>query len=132
MKHLTILLALTLGLASCTRTETYPLGTDVTVTRSDSTSVSGRLVEVKPDRIVVQRLDGGDTEVLKSQIASLKAMSPLAAQRPTTEGTPPAAAEAIPLATGAPAGVDPASLASKPRPTAAAKPKPAAPRANSS
>ncbi|HEY4670944.1 MAG TPA: hypothetical protein VIG78_02670 [Gemmatimonadaceae bacterium] len=143
MKHLTILLALTLGLAGCTRTETYPLGTDVTVTRSDSTSVSGRLVEVKSDRIVVQRLDGGNTEVLKSQIESLKAMSPLAAQRPTAEApvptsaqaTPPAAAEAIPLATGdskAPAAVDPASLASKPRPTTAAKPKPAAPRANTS
>jgi hypothetical protein len=143
MKHLTILLALTLGLASCTRTETYPLGTDVTVTRSDSTSVSGRLMEVKSDRIVVQRLDGGDTEVLKSQIASLKAMSPLPAQRPTAEAPPPtsaqapppAAAEAIPLATvgsKAPAAVDPASLASKPRPTAAAKPKPAAPRANAS
>jgi hypothetical protein len=34
MKHLTIILALTIGLASCTRTETYPLGTDVTVEKA--------------------------------------------------------------------------------------------------
>jgi hypothetical protein len=143
MKHLTILLALTLGLASCTRTETYPLGTDVTVTKSDGASVSGRLVEVKPDRIVVQRQDGGNTEVLKAQIASLKAMSPVVAQRPTAEATPPgpaqpappAAAEAAPPASveaRAPASIDSKPLAPNARSTAAAKPKPAAPRVNNS
>ena len=88
MKHLTIVLALTLGLASCARTETYPLGTDVTVTKGDGASVSGRLVEVKQDRIVVQRPDGGNTEVLKSQIASLKAGTPVAETRPTAPAIP--------------------------------------------
>jgi hypothetical protein len=61
MKHLLILLVLTAGVASCTRTETYPLGTDVTVVRNDGSSVSGRLIEVKQDRLVVQRRDGGNS-----------------------------------------------------------------------
>jgi hypothetical protein len=132
MKRLMIVLALTTGLASCTRTETYPLGTDVTVVRNDGTSVSGRLVEVKQDRLVVQRRDGGSTEVLKSQITSVQAMTVPAGPTPTAEAkpaeapvstpapaqvAPPAAAEATP-----PPAVAPKSLApTKPRPTAAAK-----------
>ncbi len=138
MKHLPILLALTMAVASCTRTETYPLGTDVTVMKGDGASVSGRLVEVKPDRIVVQRPDGGNTEVLKSQIASLKAMAPVTTPAPATQTPPataaqattPAAAEATPRTpeAKAPVTVEPAPLASKPRPTAGTKPKPAPPR----
>jgi hypothetical protein len=144
MKHLTIVLALTVGLASCTRTETYPLGTDVTVTKGDGASVSGRLVEVKQDRIVVQRPDGGNTEILKSQVASLKTMMPVAEPKPiasTASGpaatptvaptTPPAEAAPAPSAveTKSPA-VDSKTLAPKPRPTAGAKPKPATPHAD--
>ena len=132
MKRLMIVLALTAGLASCARTETYPLGTDVTVMRNDGTSVSGRLVEVKQDRLVVQRRDGGNTEVLKSQITSLKAMTVAAEPPPTAEakpaeapvsttppaqGVPPAAAEATPPPAAAPKSL----AATKPRATAAAK-----------
>jgi hypothetical protein len=132
MRRLIIVLALTAGLASCARTETYPLGTDVTVVRNDGTSVSGRLVEVKQDRLVVQRRDGGNTEVLKSQITSLKAMTVATEPLPTAEAkpaeapvstpppaqvAPPAAAEATPPAAAAPKSL----AATKPRPTAAAK-----------
>ena len=132
MKHLPILLAVTISLAGCTRTETYPLGTDVTVSRNDGASVSGRLVEVKPDRIVVQGRDGSNTEVLKSQIASLKAMPPIAEPRPTAEATPPApaptaqapAAEAAPVTQATAPAVEPAPLAPKPRPATGARPKP--------
>lgn len=147
MKHLTIVLALTVGLASCTRTETYPLGTDVTVTKGDGASVSGRLVEVKPDRIVVQRPDGGNTEILKSQVASLKTMMPVAEPKPiasTASGpaatttvaptTPPATAEAAPpsaVETKSPSTVE-KTLAPKPRASAGAKPKPATPHADES
>jgi len=138
MKHLPILLAVAISLAGCTRTETYPLGTDVAVSRNDGTGVSGRLVEVKSDRIVVQGRDGSSIEVLKSQIASLKAVTPAAEPRPTAEATPPAsaapaaqqppAAEAAPPATqaAAPAPVEPTPLASKPRTTSSSRPKPAA------
>ena len=137
MKRLMMVLALTAGLASCTRTETYPLGTNVTVVRNDGTSVSGRLVEVKQDRLVVQRRDGGSTEVLKSQITSVQAMTVPAEPTPTAEAkpaeaplstpaaqvAPPAAAEATPP----PPTIAPKSLAaSKPRSTAATKPDPTA------
>ena len=121
MKHLIIVLALTAGLASCARTETYPLGTDVTVVRNDGSSVSGRLVEVKQDRLVVQRRDGGSTEVLKSQITSLKAMSPGAEPTPTAEAKPAEApASAPPVAqtaeaTPAPAVAPKSLTATKPR-----------------
>jgi hypothetical protein len=123
MKHLTILLALTVGLASCTRTETYPLGTDVTVEKKDGVNVSGRLVEVKPDRIVVQDRDGMNTEVAKSQIASLKTMTLAAAPAPApaAEAPPPAAAAAP-----SPAAVESTPLAPKPAPAAAPKATPSA------
>jgi hypothetical protein len=131
MRHLIVVLALTAGLASCARTETYPLGTDVTVVRNDGTSVSGRLVEVKSDRLVVQRRDGGNTEVLKSQITSLKAATSAAAEpSPTAEAKPaeaPAAAPPAPVAPPAAAEATPppavatSLAASKPRPTAAPK-----------
>lgn len=135
MKYLPILLAAAIGLASCTRTETYPLGTDVTVAKSDGASVSGRLVEVKPDRIVVQNRDGLSTEVLKSQITSLKAMTPAAEPRPSAEATPPASAQSSPPTTAEalpPAAAEPASRAPKSPPTAGTRPKPASPSVGSS
>jgi len=135
MKRLIIVLALTAGLANCARSETYPLGTDVTVVRNDGTSVSGRLVEVKSDRLVVQRRDGGNTEVLKSQITSLKASTLAAEPASTAEAKPAEAAPAAPPAAlppvaeaTPPPAVAPTSLtASKARTTAAPKPKPTTP-----
>src|SRR5215510_10550683 len=140
MRYLPILLAAAIGLASCTKTETYPLGTDVTVAKSDGASVSGRLVEVKPDRIVIQNREGFSMEILKSQIASLKAMTPVAEPRPAAEAAPAQAAPAPaaeatppPAAEGKiPAAAEPAALAPKPRPTAGTKPKPASQLADSS
>jgi len=137
MKRLIIALALTAGLASCARTETYPLGTDVTVVRNDGSSVSGRLVEVKSDRLVVQRRDGGNSEVLKSQITSLKAMTAGSEPAPTAEAKPPEPAPAVTPAAQTPQPVAEATppppvaatslTASKPRTSAAPKPKTAAP-----
>lgn len=135
MRYLPILLATAIGLASCTRTETYPLGTDVTVAKSDGASVSGRLAEVKPDRIVVQNRDGLSTEVLKSQITSIKAMTPVAEPRPSAEATPPAPAQSSPPPTAEavpPAAAEPTSRASKSPPTAGTRPKPASPSVGSS
>jgi hypothetical protein len=103
------------------------------------------LVEVKQDRIVVQRPDGGNTEILKSQVASLKTMMPVAEPKPIastasapaatpTVGptTPAATAEAAPppspVETKTPAAVE-KTLAPKPRASAGAKPKPATPHA---
>jgi hypothetical protein len=134
MRHLVIVLALTAGLASCARNETYPLGTDVTVVRNDGTSVSGRLVEVKSDRLVVQRRDGGNTEVLKSQITSLKAATFAAAEPPVSaEAKPAEAAGAAPPAQATPSPAAEATPPPSVAPTALAANKPrssAAPKSN--
>jgi len=142
MKHVIMVLALTAGLASCARNETYPLGTDVTVVRNDGSGVSGRLVEVKQDRLVVQRRDGGISEILKSQITSLKAASPGAEPNPNAEAKPAEAPASAPLAQPTlpavaeatpPPAVAPTSLAAnKPRPTAGARTNTAAHAANKS
>jgi len=138
MKHLLILLVLTAGVASCTRTETYPLGTDVTVVRNDGSSVSGRLIEVKQDRLVVQRRDGGNSEILKSQVTSLKTMTAVAEPNPTAEAKPPETPASAPPATQAvpraiaeptppPAAAPPPASRKKPRAVAAAKETPTTP-----
>jgi len=92
MKKLAILLGITVMLGGCGRTESYPVGTDVTVEKKDGANVAGKLVEVKPEQIVLEARDGAKTEVPKSQIASLKPM--------TAVVEPPRAADAKPA--GAP------------------------------
>lgn len=107
MRDVAILIGLVLTLAGCSNNESYPVGTDVTVEKKDGANVAGKLVEVKPEQIVLEARDGAKTEVPKSQIASLK---------PTT-----AAAEAKPAATAEsqPAGKD----ASAPPPVAPEPPR---------
>jgi outer membrane lipoprotein SlyB len=91
MKKLAILLGLALTLGGCARNETYPVGTEVTVEKKDGANVAGKLVEVKPEQIVLEARDGGRTEVPKSQIASLKPATPA--------GELPRAADAKPAGT---------------------------------
>ena len=113
MRNLAIVIGLVLTLAGCSNNETYPVGTDVTVEKKDGANVAGKLVEVKPEQIVLEARDGAKTEVPKSQIASVK---------PTTAAAePPRAAEAKPSATAEsqPAG----KSASAPAPVAPEPPR---------
>jgi hypothetical protein len=96
MKKLAILLGIALTLGGCGKTETYPVGTDVTVEKKDGASVAGRLVEVKPEQIVLEGHDGAKTEVPKSQIAAVKPRTAVA--------EPPHAADAKPAAAESAAG----------------------------
>ena len=50
-------------MAGCSNKETYPVGTDVTVEKKDGANVAGKLVEVKPEQIVLEARDGAKTEV---------------------------------------------------------------------
>ena len=76
MKSLAIC-ALTFALVSataCSREKgglEIPAGSDVTVQKRDGVVVSGRLIEVKPERVVLELQDGKRTEVPRSEIASL-------------------------------------------------------------
>ncbi len=113
MRNLAIVIGLVLTLVGCSNNnETYPVGTDVTVEKKDGANVAGKLVEVKPEQIVLEARDGAKTEVPKSQIASVK---------PTTAAEPPRAAQAKPSATAErqPTGKD----ASAPPPVALEPPR---------
>lgn len=61
-------------LGGCAGKETFdlPTGSDVTVEKTDGVTVAGRLVEVLPEHVVVEGLDGVKTRVARSQIASMR------------------------------------------------------------
>lgn len=102
MKNLVLIFGLTVALVGCARKDSLeiPTGSDVTVQKRDGVSVSGRLVEVKPEQVVVEARDGTRIQVQRSEIASLRSLSvepakadPGAAPVATT-GAPAAAPEA--------------------------------------
>jgi hypothetical protein len=78
MKNLVFALGITIALSGCARyaeKEAYevPTGSDVTLQKKDGVSVSGKLVEVKAEQVVLESRDGVRMEIPRSQIASLKA-----------------------------------------------------------
>ena len=95
MKKLAIVLGLAFALAGCAKDEAYPVGTDVTIEKKDGATVAGKLVEVKPEQIVLEARDGTKSEVPKAQINSLKPATPAA--------NVPRAAEAKPATPESPA-----------------------------
>jgi hypothetical protein len=102
MKNLVLVLGLTVALAGCARKDQLeiPTGSDVSVQKHDGVNVTGRLVEVKPDQIVVETRDGTKIQVPRAQIATLRAITtePAKSQSPAgavaTTGAPAAAPEA--------------------------------------
>ena len=64
-------------------------GSQVTLERKDGVKVAGRLVEVRPEHVIVEARDGHRTSVTRRDIASLKAdtLTPAAAP-PETPGAP--------------------------------------------
>jgi hypothetical protein len=93
MRNLTIaFLFFSVTMAGCARGDArgnaleIPAGTDVKLERKDGVTVEGRLVEVKPDKVVVETR-AGRTEVPRSQIASVRAESPAAPQPVASTGT---------------------------------------------
>lgn len=74
------------GVAACGGTDAHEVpaaGSDVTVQKRDGVVVAGRVVEVKPERVVLELRDGKRTEVPRSEIASVKASRAVAAQSPS-------------------------------------------------
>jgi hypothetical protein len=74
-----------------------PAGSDVAVQKKDGVTVAGRLVEVKPELVVVEGTDGARTEIPRRQIAEVRAVptAPRAAAQDSEAaraGTAPAAA----------------------------------------
>ncbi|CAN5685605.1 hypothetical protein BH18ACI5_BH18ACI5_28790 [soil metagenome] len=92
MKKICLVLGFAVALSACSRSKEdavdVPTGTDVTVEKKDGVAVSGRLVEVKADQVMLQLAAGGTRTVQRSDIASMRAV-PL----PTPAATPAAAPE---------------------------------------
>ncbi len=82
MKRMIVTLVLSFAVFGCTR-DTGALevkaGSDVTLQKRDGVTVSGRLVEAKADRVIVEGRDGMKTEVARADIQSLRA-TPAAAE----------------------------------------------------
>jgi hypothetical protein len=82
MKRLTNLFAALAFISSvaCTQGSAsaleIPAGSDVAVQKKDGVTVAGRLVEVKPELVVVEGTDGAKTEIPRVQIAEVRAVPP--------------------------------------------------------
>jgi hypothetical protein len=71
-------------------------GSDVTVQKKDGVKVAGRLVEVKPDQVVVETRNGEKLPVARSEIASVQAevrTEPKAEEKKAEETRPAPASE---------------------------------------
>ncbi len=94
MKNLWLALGLTAALVGCASKDALdiPEGSDVTIEKTDGVAVSGRLIDVKPEQVVVEGRDGTRTQVLRAQIASLRATPAPAALDTRKDGGTAAAA----------------------------------------
>lgn len=109
MKIQAIALGLALVLTGCAKNESYPVGTDVTVAKKDGANIAGKLVEVKPEQIVLEARDGTKMEVPKTQIASLTPATPTANVPRAADAKPTATAES-PVDAKAPVAPAPGDL----------------------
>lgn len=114
MRNLVYVLGLTLTLTGCARNDALeiPAGSDVTVQKKDGVSVQGKLVETKPQEVVLESRDGVKRVVPRSEIAAIKA-TPV-----DVTATP---APAPPAAPAAPAAPQPDDKAASDKKDAAAR-----------
>ena len=98
MRNFLMVCALAIVLPGCggKATGDLPTGSDVTVEKTNGVTVAGRLVDVLPEHVVVESLDGVKTRVARSEIASMRA-------RPVADERKEAAAPAAPQAPAPPA-----------------------------
>lgn len=78
MKRLvsTVLLVAAVAIAGCSREDReldFQTGADVLLERQDGVTVSGRLVEVRPEHVVVESASGQRTRVARREISALRA-----------------------------------------------------------
>ena len=76
MKHLGVALSIAVAMSTgCSKSQAFEVstGSDVTVQKKDGAKVAGRLVEVKPDQVVVETRNGEKATVARTEIASLHA-----------------------------------------------------------
>ena len=122
MRNLGFALGLTMALLGCAQTDAreIPAGTDVTVQKKDGASLTGRLVEVNTEQVIIESKDGVKMSVPRSLVESVKP-APAAAARAdaqvktatATTGEAPPVAPAVPEAPAAPTPDDSGQRAAK-------------------
>jgi predicted small lipoprotein YifL len=125
MKNLVFAVGLFVALTGCARKEPLdlPTGSDVTVQKRDGVSVSGRLVEVKAEQIVLESRDGVKTMVPRADITSMRTSSAVPATRDVTpEATRQPESTPQPVSTTGAAG--PEAVAPPPVPSEPRRPEP--------
>jgi hypothetical protein len=120
MNRVFLFLFMTICAAACSRPEAtdIPTGSDVILQKQDGVTVSGRVIEVKPEHVVIQGRDGVETKVPRAQIARLQSTAVVPAE-------PASATTAVERT--APAATDPGPSAPEAAPGAAATVKDAEP-----
>jgi hypothetical protein len=111
MKRLSYLAILAIFVSACSGSAAtdIPAGSDVTLQKQDGVTVAGRLVEVRPEHVVIQAKDGVETKVPRTQIARLRAVPATAtASGPATPPAESATAPPAPAAEPEPRAVEPA------------------------
>jgi hypothetical protein len=132
MKSLTLgmaaaLMAASLACSKSTAKEpdalSIPTGSDVTLEKRDGVKVSGRLVEVQAQDVVLELRDGQRTRVARADIAALRGATLTAAPSELAPTAPPAApAESSPRRSGRAASPSTANNPAPERPAAPAPP----------
>jgi hypothetical protein len=132
MKRYRVVPALIMGVvlvSGCSRQPSgleIQTGTEVSVEKTDGVTVSGRLVEVQPQEVVLEAADGRRTRVARSDIRGFRALtngSSTTAAPPSGAQAPPPAAAAAPEPEPAPVerGSDAAAPTTPPRAADAAE-----------
>ena len=118
MKKLFIAGMVVLGLSACNTRDNglqIPTGSDVTVEKRDGVKVEGKLIEVKPDHVVVELRDGTKRNVSRGEIAKVNGATeqpkeqPKEAQPEPTTGAKPENGKG-PNADASTAAADPAPV----------------------
>lgn len=109
MKTTILILTLAIAAGACSRGDAFetPTGSDVTVQQKDGVTVTGKLVEVGADQVIVEGRDGVKSTIARAQIAELRttpAVTPAPAMEVKAEekaASVPSAREAGPSAPAA-------------------------------
>ena len=83
-----VVAALATGCSKSSASFEIPAGTEVSVEKRDGVKVSGKLVEVQPQEVVLESPRGERTRVRRSEIATLEAVTPKPPEAPAAPAAP--------------------------------------------
>jgi hypothetical protein len=108
MKRLALSLALAVVVGACSRGDALeiPAGSEVTVQKKDGVTVAGRLVDVKPEHVILEARGGVKLTVPRQDIAELRATPQVEPDKAPPVATTGEAGPSAPAAAETPAAVE--------------------------